>query len=119
MNEYIKTLVDAKKLDISLQPDRWKFDSNPYIISGPCSVESEEMIVDWAHKMKDVGVNALRGGAYKPCTYPIMEEVGDDGWKEGLREDGLKYLRIASVETDLPIVSEIMDASQINELTMD
>ena len=119
MNEYIKTLVDAKKLDISLQPDRWKFDSNPYIISGPCSVESEVMIVDWAHKMKDVGVNALRGGAYKPCTYPIMEEVGDDGWKEGLREDGLKYLRIASVETDLPIVSEIMDASQINELTMD
>ena len=119
MNEYIKTLVDAKKLDISLQPYRWKFDSNPYIISGPCSVESEEMIVDWAHKMKDVGVNALRGGAYKPCTYPIMEEVGDDGWKEGLREDGLKYLRIASVETDLPIVSEIMDASQINELTMD
>ena len=119
MNEYIKTLVDAKKLHISLQPDSWKFDSNPYIISGPCSVESEEMIVDWAHKMKDVGVNALRGGAYKPCTYPIMEEVGDDGWKEGLREDGLKYLRIASVETDIPIVSEIMDASQINELTMD
>ena len=119
MNEYIKGLKDSKKLDISLKPNRWKFDSNPYIISGPCSVESEEMIVDWAHKMKDVGVNALRGGAYKPCTYPIMEEVGDDGWKEGLREDGLKYLRIASVETDLPIVSEIMDASQINELTMD
>jgi 3-deoxy-7-phosphoheptulonate synthase len=119
MNEYIKTLVDAKKLDISLQPDRWKFDDNPYIISGPCSVESEEMIVDWAHKMKEVGVNALRGGAYKPCTYPITEEVGSNGWKEGLREDGLRYLRIASVETGLPIVSEIMDASQINELSMD
>jgi len=36
MNEYIKTLVDANKLDISLKPDRWKFDDNPYIISGPC-----------------------------------------------------------------------------------
>ena len=119
MNDYIKTLVDAKKLNISLQPNRWEFDTNPYIISGPCSVESEEMIVDWAHKMKEVGVNALRGGAYKPCTYPILEEVGDDGWKEGLREDGLKYLRIASLESGLPIVSEIMDSNQINELTMD
>jgi 3-deoxy-7-phosphoheptulonate synthase len=111
--------VDSKKLNISLQPNRWKFDSNPYIISGPCSVESEDMIIDWAHKMKEVGVNALRGGAYKPCTYPILEEVGEDGWKEGLREDGLKYLRIASEETGLPIVSEIMDSNQINELTMD
>ena len=33
MNDYIKTLVDAKKLDISLQPNRWEFDTNPYIIS--------------------------------------------------------------------------------------
>ena len=73
MNDYIKTLVDAEKLAISLEPGKWQFDENPYIISGPCSVESEEMIVDWALKMKEVGVNALRGGAYKPCTYPITE----------------------------------------------
>ena len=119
MNDYIKTLADAKKLDISLQPDRWNFDENPYIISGPCSVESEQMIVDWAHKMKEVGVNALRGGAYKPCTYPITEEVGSNGWKEGLREDGLRFLKTAREESGLPIVSEIMDASQINEFTMD
>ena len=118
-NEYIQSLVDAKKLDISLQPGRWEFDSNPYVISGPCSVESEEMIVDWAHKMKEVGVNALRGGAYKPCTYPILEEVGENGWKEGLRENGLEYLKTAREETGLPIVSEIMDSNQINEFTMD
>jgi len=119
MNEYIKTLVDANKLNLSVSGGRWKFDTNPYIISGPCSVESEEMIVDWAHKMKEVGVNALRGGAYKPCTYPITEEVGENGWKEGLRESGLEYLRIASEETGLPIVSEIMDSNQITESTMD
>ena len=118
-NEYIQSLVDAKKLDISLQPGRWEFDSNPYVISGPCSVESEEMIVDWAHKMKEVGVNALRGGAYKPCTYPILEEVGENGWKEGLRENGLEYLKTAREETGLPIVSEIMDSNQITESTMD
>ena len=119
MNEYIKTLVDAKKLDISLQPDRWEFDENPYVISGPCSVESEEMIVDWAHKMKKLGVNALRGGAYKPCTYPITEEVGSNGWKEGLREDGLRFLRTARQESGLPIVSEIMDAKQITDRTLE
>ena len=119
MNEYIKSLVDAKKLNISIQPGRWEFDENPYVISGPCSVESEEMIVDWAMKMKEVGVNALRGGAYKPCTYPIMEEVGDNGWKEGLREDGLGFLRTARQESGLPIVSEIMDAKQITDRTLE
>ncbi len=119
MNEYIKTLVDAKKLDISLQPDRWEFDENPYVISGPCSVESEEMIVDWAHKMKKLGVNALRGGAYKPCTYPITEEVGSNGWKEGLREEGLIFLKAARQESGLPIVSEIMDAKQITDRTLE
>ena len=103
-NEYIKTLVDAKKLDISLQPDRWKFDDNPYIISGPCSVESEDMIVDWAVKMKEVGVNALRGGAYKPCTYPITEEVGSNGWKEGLRKEGLELL---DVDPELKQISPV------------
>ena len=119
MNEYIKSLVDAKKLNISIQSDRWEFDENPYVISGPCSVESEEMIVDWAMKMKEVGVNALRGGAYKPCTYPIMEEVGDNGWKEGLREDGLRFLKTARQESGLPIVSEIMDARQITDRTLE
>ena len=119
MNNYIQSLVDSKKLKKSIEPNRWKFDSNPYIISGPCSVESEDMIVDWAHKMKNSGVNALRGGAYKPCTYPITEEIGKNGWKEGLREDGLKFLKTAREETGLPIVSEIMDSNQITESTMD
>ena len=119
MNNYIQSLVDSKKLKKSIEPNRWKFDSNPYIISGPCSVESEEMIVDWAHKMKNSGVNALRGGAFKPCTYPITEEIGKNGWKEGLREDGLKFLKTAREETGLPIVSEIMDSNQITESTMD
>jgi 3-deoxy-7-phosphoheptulonate synthase len=119
MNDYIKSLVDADKLKLSLEPNRWKFDSDPFIISGPCSVESEKMIVDWAHKMTTIGVNALRGGAYKPCTYPVKSKVGAHGWKEGLREKGLKFLATAREESGLPIVSEIMDVLQINEMTMD
>ena len=117
MNEYIQSLVDANKLDLALAKDRWQFDSNPYIMSGPCSVESEEMIVEWALKMKSIGVNALRGGAYKPCTFPIRDSIGN--WKEGLREQGLEFLRTASQESGLPIVSEIMAVSQINQLSLD
>jgi len=97
----------------------WKPPKNPFIISGPCSVESENMIVMWAKKMKSIGVDALRGGAYKPCTYPITKEVGNNGWKEGLREEGLKHLMTAKKETGLPIVSEIMDIRQINQFSMD
>ena len=117
MNKYIQSLIDDNKLNLSVQKDQWKFDKNPFIISGPCSVESEEMIVDWSLKMKELGVHALRGGAYKPCTYPITRAIGN--WREGLREDGLRYLLIAKKESGLPIVSEIMDVSQINQLSMD
>ena len=117
MNEYIQNLVDQGKLDLVLQKNAWQFDESPYIISGPCSVESEKMIVDWAVKLKKVGVNALRGGAFKPCTYPVTKSIGK--WKEGLQEEGLKYLISAREESGLPIVSEIMDARQINQLSMD
>ena len=95
VNKYIQSLINDNKLNLSVQADQWKFGKNPFIISGPCSVESEEMIVDWSLKMKELGVDALRGGAYKPCTYPITEAIGD--WKEGLREDGLRFLLTAKI----------------------
>ena len=120
VNKYIQSLIDDNKLDLSVRYsnyDNLGFDKSPIVISGPCSVESEEMIVDWALKMKELGVDALRGGAYKPCTYPITRAIGN--WKEGLREEGLRYLLTAKKESGLPIVSEIMDVSQINQLSMD
>lgn len=117
MSKYIQSLVDQGKLDLVLKENRWKFEKAPFVISGPCSVESEKMIVDWAVKLKKAGVDALRGGAYKPCTYPVRKSIGN--WKEGLQEDGLKFLISAREESGLPIVSEIMDARQINQLSMD
>ncbi len=122
VNKYIQSLIDDDKLNLSVQDIRYSnydlgFDKSPIIISGPCSVESEEMIVDWALKLKRLGVDALRGGAYKPCTYPITKPIGN--WKEGLREEGLKHLLTAKQESGLPIVSEIMDVRQINQLSMD
>ncbi|MFN8392192.1 MAG: 3-deoxy-7-phosphoheptulonate synthase [Bdellovibrionota bacterium] len=74
---------------------------NIAVIAGPCSVESEEQIVNTAKLVAAAGANALRGGAFKPrsSTYAF----------QGLGEEGLKMLRLAKQETGLPIVTEIMD----------
>ena len=116
MNQYIKSLEESDKINRVLNKRTWKPPKNPFIISGPCSVESEDMIVMWAKKMESIGIDALRGGAYKPCTYPITKEVGNNGWKEGLRKEGLRLLQQVKEETNLPIVTEVMDASMIDEV---
>ena len=75
------------------------------MIAGPCSVESEEQIVAVAKAVKASGANMLRGGAFKPRTSPYSFQ--------GLGEVGLRYLEIAKEETGLPIVTELMDLSQL------
>ncbi len=74
-------------------------------IAGPCSVESEEQIVDIAKAVKAAGAKMLRGGAFKPRTSPYAFQ--------GMGPTGLELLLIAKKETGLPIVTEIMDLSQI------
>ncbi|HPU67264.1 MAG TPA: 3-deoxy-7-phosphoheptulonate synthase [Clostridiales bacterium] len=75
------------------------------LIAGPCSVESTEQIVEIAKKVKAAGANFLRGGAYKPRSSPYSFQ--------GLRDKGIKMLLEAKKETGLPIVTEIMDISQL------
>ena len=76
------------------------------IIAGPCSVESEKQIIEIAEKVKESGASMLRGGAYKPRTSPYDFQ--------GLEKEGLELLIKAKKETGLPIVSEIMDASNLD-----
>jgi 3-deoxy-7-phosphoheptulonate synthase len=75
------------------------------IIAGPCSVESEAQICEVARAVKASGAGILRGGAFKPRTSPYSFQ--------GLRGEGIELLLRAKAETGLPIVSEIMDPSQI------
>ncbi|MDQ0289826.1 3-deoxy-7-phosphoheptulonate synthase [Oligosphaera ethanolica] len=75
------------------------------IIAGPCSVESEEQILMVAEAVKLAGGTILRGGAFKPRTSPYAFQ--------GLRGDGIKLLIKAREATGLPIVTEIMDISQL------
>ena len=75
------------------------------IIAGPCSVESEEQVVAIAKAVKASGATMLRGGAFKPRTSPYSFQ--------GLGATGLEYLKVARQETGLPIVTELMDLSQL------
>ncbi len=71
------------------------------MMAGPCSVESEDQIVNIAKAVKASGANLLRGGAFKPRTSPYDFQ--------GLKAEGIELLKIAREETGLPIVTEIMN----------
>lgn len=70
------------------------------MIAGPCSVESEEQVIEIAKAVKASGANLLRGGAFKPRTSPYAFQ--------GMGMDGLEILCAAREETGLPIVSELL-----------
>ena len=75
------------------------------IIAGPCSVESEEQVIEIAKAVKKSGATMLRGGAFKPRTSPYDFQ--------GLKADGIEYLVKAKKKTGLPIVTEIMNANHL------
>ena len=84
-----------------------KFGGNHFqVIAGPCSVETREQMVEVAEDVKASGAGLLRGGAFKPRTSPYDFQ--------GYGEKALKYLKRASDETGLLIVSEVMDASDLD-----
>ena len=81
-------------------------DGSLHIMAGPCSVESEEQIVQIAKEVSASGATLLRGGAFKPRTSPYAFQ--------GLKSEGLDLLKIARKETGLPIVTEIMRTEHID-----
>ena len=77
------------------------------VIAGPCSVETEEQILDVANSVKESGAKLLRGGAFKPRTSPYSFQ--------GLEMRGLELLEEAREQTGLPIVTEIMSPKLVEE----
>lgn len=75
------------------------------VMAGPCSIESEEQIVSVAKSVKAAGATILRGGAFKPRTSPYSFQ--------GLGAEGIELLKLARKETGLPIITEIMEISQL------
>ena len=76
------------------------------MIAGPCSVESEEQIINVAMDVKASGANILRGGAFKPRTSPYAFQ--------GMKDEGICLLLKAKKATGLPIVTEIMNISTLD-----
>lgn len=93
------TIVDVSGVKIGA--------SSPVIIAGPCSVESEEQVINIAKSVKTAGASILRGGAFKPRTSPYAFQ--------GLALDGLKILKLAKEEAGIPIVSEIVSIKHLEE----
>jgi len=104
------------------------------IIAGPCTVESKSQISEVARAVKDAGANMLRGGVFKPLTFPYGDPLGqpdsDSGEPPGDRkrilkkrelfgvgEKRLAYFKEAGEKYDLPIVSEILYADSLDMMS--
>ena len=79
--------------------------AEPVLIAGPCSVESEAMILETAAAVARAGGDMLRGGAYKPRTSPYDFQ--------GLGVKGLRYLADARERTGLPVVTEVLSWEEV------
>ncbi len=77
------------------------------VIAGPCSVESQDQIIEIAKQVKAAGATILRGGAFKPRTSPYSFQ--------GLELEGLRLLVKAKEATGLPIVTEITSTMYLDE----
>ncbi|MCU0266070.1 MAG: 3-deoxy-7-phosphoheptulonate synthase [Actinomycetia bacterium] len=76
------------------------------LIAGPCAVETAEQTLDAARMAQAAGATLLRGGAFKPRTSPYAFQ--------GLGEAGLRILADVRAETGLPVVTEVVDASDVD-----
>ena len=76
-------------------------------IAGPCSIESEEQMVEVVEGLQSIGVDILRGGSFKPRTSPYSFQ--------GLGLEGLKILRKISEKYDIPVISEVLDPRDLEK----
>jgi len=80
--------------------------NRPIIISGPCSAETEEQVMETALRLKKTGkIDILRAGIWKPRTRPNSFE--------GIGEIGLKWLIQAGKETNLPVITEVANSKHV------
>ncbi len=110
VEEVIRVLKPYKLVSRDFQPEDTVVKVGPHatvgggavaVMAGPCSVESEEQMLEVAKTCKAAGATMLRGGAYKPRTSPYAFQ--------GLGVEGLKLLRAAADSVELPVVTEVLD----------
>jgi 3-deoxy-7-phosphoheptulonate synthase/chorismate mutase len=103
-------LFYSKQYHLKLESSNLELDEilnqKPFLIAGPCSIESEDQIFRIANDMKNFGIKLLRGGAFKPRTSPSSFQ--------GLGFNGLKLIKSAAEKFDLFVVSEFTSISQLD-----
>ncbi|MGV8059192.1 MAG: 3-deoxy-7-phosphoheptulonate synthase [Smithellaceae bacterium] len=76
------------------------------VMAGPCSIESEEQLMESAYIVQKGGAQILRGGAYKPRTSPYSFQ--------GMEEEGLKLLEQVRLRTSMPVVTEVVNPADVD-----
>lgn len=79
------------------------------IFAGPNMVESKNLILDVAKNVKALGAHFLRGGAFKPLTFPYRSKKYNE-----TREDGIRWLNEVKKEVGIPIITEIMEEKYLD-----
>jgi 3-deoxy-7-phosphoheptulonate synthase len=81
-------------------------DGSLSVMAGPCSVESRDQLMETVDFVASHGATIIRGGAFKPRTSPYSFQ--------GLGVEGLRYLAEARERTGLPVITEVMEPSQVD-----
>ncbi len=81
-------------------------DGSLTVMAGPCSIESREQLLETVDSVAAHGATVIRGGAFKPRTSPYSFQ--------GLGVEGLRYLAEARERTGLPVITEVMEPSQVD-----
>ena len=79
------------------------------VLAGPCAVETRDQILQAALAVQGEGARVLRGGAFKPRTAPYSFR--------GLQEEGLELLAWVREQTGMPVVTEVMDTRQVEQVS--
>ncbi len=79
------------------------------VMAGPNMVENENLIVETAIQVKKAGAHFLRGGAFKPLTFPYRSEKYTE-----TREEGIKWLGVAKKEAGIGIITEVMEEKYLD-----
>ena len=81
-------------------------DGSLTVMAGPCSIESRDQLMETVDFVAGHGATVIRGGAFKPRTSPYSFQ--------GLGVEGLRYLAEARERTGLPVITEVMEPSQVD-----
>lgn len=105
----MRRLLKGTKRTVSYKGLCIGFGCRPILIAGPCSVESREQVIETALALKEIGLDVLRGGVFKPRTSPFDFQ--------GLGMKGLEYLREAGDKAGVPVITEVTDISMLEPVS--